>query len=136
SDRALDLRPVADDGRVREQPIVGGLSKARDRGRVEVSEGLAVGIPFAKDRHPAQPRLRALEDQEFKQQAVVVDGDAPLAVVVFEHQGIALPPAAPLNGHAPSLPSPASGGEGSIVRWCRIFRYPIAIKYLAERLTP
>jgi len=68
-----------------------------------------------------------------------VDGDAPLAVVVFEHQRIALPPAAPLNGHAPTLPSPASGGGiySRIVPDLAIeYRYPIAVKYLAERLTP
>ena len=55
---------------------------ARDFARVEGGECAAIGGAFAQDRRPAQACLRALENEELEQAALVRDGHAPFAVVI------------------------------------------------------
>src|SRR5437762_11206310 len=109
SDGALEFPAVADDGGGVHQSRERSVPKTSDPLWNEVLEGVAIGLPLAQNRHPAQPRLSAFEHQEFEQQAVIMDGHAPFAVVVIDHQRIAFSPATSL--HAPTLPSPASGGR-------------------------
>src|SRR5207302_2355126 len=92
----------------RQEAVDRGFAKAPDRGGIEILERLAVRLALAQDRHPAETGLGALQHQELEEQTVVVDRHAPFAVVIIDQQRIALCPTASL--HAPTLPSPASGG--------------------------
>ena len=57
-------------------------------------EGLAVSFAFAENRDPGQSRLRAFEHQKLEQDPVVVDGFAPLFVVVLDVEFVRTGPAA------------------------------------------
>src|SRR5439155_25762076 len=50
------------------------------------------------------------EHQELEQQAVIMDGHAPFAVVVIDHQRIAFGPATSLHAPHPTLPREGGGG--------------------------
>ena len=62
--------------------------EARDLRGVEAGEGLAVVLALAQDGVPAQAGLRGLQGQELEERAVVVDGDAPLVVMVGDVVGL------------------------------------------------
>ena len=70
------------------------LVVARDDVGIELIEDLAVALALAQDRVPAQAGLRALQDEELEDGAVVVQRDAPLLVVVAHGQLVARPPTA------------------------------------------
>jgi diguanylate cyclase (GGDEF)-like protein len=70
--------------------------EARDYLGSETGEGAPVGLALAQDRHPRKSCLRALQNQELEQPAVVVHGHAPFFVVIGDQQRIyACPAAAP-----------------------------------------
>ena len=73
--------------------------EARDTRRVEPGERVAVAVALVEDRRPAQAGLRAFEDQEFEEHAVVVDRHAPFVVVIGRIARTAV--------------SPRTAGEGS-----------------------
>src|SRR6476646_3112233 len=98
-DRALDLEPVAHDPRVSEQPGRAGRGVPRDPGGVEAREHLAIARALLEDRFPAEARLRAFEGQELEERALVVNGDAPLGVVVGDAKLGARPAAARQRAH-------------------------------------
>ena len=82
-DRCCDLRAVADDARVGEQPRTSSSSSnAATRTGREVGEGPAESLPLAQDREPGQPGLERLEDDPLEQSRVTVHRSAPLLVVV------------------------------------------------------
>ena len=58
------------------------VAECRDGRRVEARERPPIALALAQDRRPREPRLRALEDEQLEQVALVPDGDAPLLVVV------------------------------------------------------
>src|SRR5688572_12572043 len=62
-------------------------------------ERAPVVFPLGEDRVPRQAGLRALEDQELEQRAVVAHRHAPLAVVIRDRERIARPAAAARLGH-------------------------------------
>ena len=99
-----DFQPVANDARIGEQGAHFLRVVLRDFRGVEAVEDFAVALALPQDRFPAEPRLRALEDQEFEEHAVVVDGHTPFFVVVADHE-VALRPMAPCAG---SLGSPGA----------------------------
>src|SRR5690606_7707922 len=77
-----NFEAIPDDSRVlQESPNLGGVV-ARYFARIEVVVSLAVISPLLENRRPAQARLRTLENQEFKQLAVIVDRHAPFPVMV------------------------------------------------------
>ena len=78
---------------------VGEGGDARD---VESGEGLTVRGPLAQHRDPAQSGLRSLEDQQFEQLAIIVDGNAPLLVVIGDVQRVGTAPGAAV-GHGRTL---------------------------------
>ena len=88
ADRRGDLRPVADDARVGEEPRDVRVAERRDGGDVEPRERLPVALALAQDRRPRQAGLGALEDEQLEQVALVADGDAPLLVVIGAVGGI------------------------------------------------
>jgi hypothetical protein len=88
ADRRLDLQPVAHDPGVLHQADRVALTEPSHGRRVEAPEGVAIALALAEDRHPRQPRLRAVERQLLVPAAVVVDRNAPLLVVIGDHQRI------------------------------------------------
>jgi len=99
-DGALDLESIPHDAAQPHEALDTRIVEAGDGGRIEALERRAVGLPLAEDRHPTEPGLGTLEHQEFEEQAIVMYGHAPLAVVVVAHQGIALGPAASCDSHS------------------------------------
>ena len=63
--------------------------------RVEAVVGAAVALALAKDEPPVEARLRAFEEQHLEDVAVVVRGDAPLAIVVVDIERVVPDPGAP-----------------------------------------
>ena len=87
-DDGLDFASVADDASVRHQAFDVGVGVGGDLHGVEVGEGFAEVLPLVEDGLPGEAGLHALQAEEFELLAVVVDGDAPLVVVVGHHQGV------------------------------------------------
>jgi hypothetical protein len=67
-------------------------------------EGPPETLALAQYDGPAEPRLESIQNQEFEDFPIVMDGNAPLLVVVGDHQGIVEFPAAALErrGSAPA----------------------------------
>jgi len=112
ADRGVDLEPVAHNAGVGQQTRRVGLAVPGDTRDVEAVERRAVVLAFAQDRQPTQSGLCALEDQELEQPPVVMQRNAPLAVVVRLIQRVAAAPGAAdrartVNRRAgtPSLPT-------------------------------
>ena len=113
---------MADDPRVRKQPVDISVVIAGDLPRIEAIEGAPEVVALAQDRQPRQAGLEALQAQLLEQPPVVVDRVAPLVVVVRAVQRVAgRPPAARPAvvaddealgkiGHVPTLPA-ATGQE-------------------------
>jgi hypothetical protein len=78
----LDLRAIAHDAGIGQQLSDASPGERGNLARIEALEGATVGATLAEDRRPAQPGLRALEREQLEEAAIVVDGHAPLRVVV------------------------------------------------------
>src|SRR5438270_671483 len=78
---------------------------------VDHADRLPIGAALAKDRLPGEPGLRALEQQELEEHAVVVHRHAPLGVVVRDAERRGRPGAAhdsTVDGRSPPwAPPPA-----------------------------
>ena len=68
--------------------------KTRHLRGIEPGESLAVRLALLQHRQPVQPGLRPFQNQEFEERPVVVNGDAPFAVVIFGEQRAGGPRAA------------------------------------------
>jgi len=90
----VDLGAVAHDAGVAQQPPHVARVEARDLPGIEAGERAPVRRAFFQDRDPRQPRLRAFQQEELEEPAVLTDGDAPLAVVIDDVERIAGPEAA------------------------------------------
>src|ERR1700722_9322888 len=95
--RGSNLQAISNDARIGEQCSHFSGVVPGNFGSVESIEHLAVALALPQDRLPTESRLRALKNQEFEQAAVVVDGHAPLFIVVASH-GVALRPMASAPG--------------------------------------
>src|SRR6266700_2236127 len=84
--RSRDLQTVANNAFVLKQPGNFPLVVFRDSCRIEFIKSAAVVFTLSQDRLPTQSRLRAFQNQEFKQRPIVVDRDAPLTIVVGNGQ--------------------------------------------------
>src|SRR5688572_16457341 len=65
-DGRFDLAAMADDAGILQQALHVAGAETGDRRRIEILEGLAEVVTFAKDRYPAEPRLEALEADLFE----------------------------------------------------------------------
>ena len=90
----LDLGAVADDAGVGEKSLAVAGRVARDLLGVEAVERLPVALAPAQDGGPAQSRLRALQDQQLEELALLVERHPPLLVVVRDVRLDARPDAA------------------------------------------
>src|SRR6267378_1755913 len=103
----IDLRPVAHDPGVRQEPpfvshVVTGYSF-----RVEAMQCPAVVLSLREDGVPRKPGLRAFQDEELEQLAVVPHRHAPLLVVVGDGERVARPGAAALHATGTSRAKPS-----------------------------
>ena len=64
------------------EPLDLGGPEACDPRRVEAREGRTIAAAPGQDGRPAEPRLRALEDEEFEEPPIGAHGHAPLAVMI------------------------------------------------------
>lgn len=94
-DGAFDLQAIPDDARVVHQARDVGLSESRHLARLEVLERLPEVLALAQDRNPAQPRLKALQDQHLEHLPIIMDRHAPLLVVIRTVERILPTPPAP-----------------------------------------
>ena len=72
---------------------------ARHFQRIEGIERLAIVFALAQDGIPTQAGLRAFQDQEFEEGAIVMNWNASLVVVILDHQ-IALSPVTAFDHHS------------------------------------
>jgi hypothetical protein len=79
------FRAVSNDSGVSQRFLDRGGAHARDALRFEVVKDRAISFPFAQDGIPAQTCLCAFEGDELEQSAIVVQRNAPLAIVVADH---------------------------------------------------
>ena len=94
------------------------LVEGGDTSEVEIVEEQAVALATMEDGAPGEAGLGALQTDEFEQVAVVVRGDAPLAVVVFAHEGSSSEPKQRMGSSGDTVPfcgEPAKPGGGGRV---------------------
>src|SRR5687767_229080 len=85
-DGGRDLGAIAHDAGIAEQCPRAGGGEPRHRARIEPGKRASIGRALGEDRRPAEPRLRALEDEELEQPPVVVHRHAPFLVVIALHR--------------------------------------------------
>src|SRR5438093_7956393 len=95
-DRRADLHAIPHDALVAHEPRDVPCRVAGDLFRIEAIECLPVGGALAQDRLPRKSGLRAFEDEELEEPAVIVERRTPLLVVIGEKR-LALCPAAALQ---------------------------------------
>jgi hypothetical protein len=101
-DGGLDLPAMAHDARITQQALHVALRHALDPARIEAGESPPVSRALAEDGRPAEPRLGAFQDEQLEEPAVVVQGHAPLAVVIRHLCRPLRPVAAPSHHRPPS----------------------------------
>jgi hypothetical protein len=83
-DHGIDFEAVANDARIFEEGFPFSGVVFEDFVGVELIEGFAVVVAFFEDGEPAKAGLGPFEVEHFEEEAVVVDGNAPLGVVIGE----------------------------------------------------
>ena len=96
-----EFAAMTDEARVPHPDLDLRRPEARDLPGVEVGEDPAVTLALTEHREPSQAGLRALEDQLLEQQPVIVDGHAPLVVMIRHVERVIPAPGAALTdlGH-------------------------------------
>jgi hypothetical protein len=93
-DGGEDFQTITNDAGVLHQRIKLALAVACDECGIEVIERLPIGHALSQDCVPTQPRLGTFEDEEFKKNVVIVNGDSPFFIVVANGKFVARPRAA------------------------------------------
>ena len=93
-DRGRDFEPIADDSGIGEQTAHFLGIVACDEARLELAEDFPVALALGEDRHPGQAGLRALENEQLEQRAIVVLRNAPLFIVIWNRERSSRPRAA------------------------------------------
>jgi hypothetical protein len=93
-DDAFHFEPVANDARIGEELPDPGRPVVGDLPGMEAVEGAAVRRPLPEDRDPGEAGLSALQAQELEEPSIVVQGDAPLAIVIRAVERVGAGPAA------------------------------------------
>ena len=103
----VDLQPVANDARRRQQLFQRGVAHAGDALDVEPVIRTPIFVAARQDGPPGEPGLSAFQRQQLEQRAVVVMRHAPFAVVIVAHRGIGtFGPGAARGSHRTILPLP------------------------------
>lgn len=93
-DGGEDFQTITNDAGILHQRIKLALAVACDECGIEVIERLPIGHALSQDCVPTQPRLGTFEDEEFKKNVVIVNGDSPFFIVVANGKFVARPGAA------------------------------------------
>src|SRR5437762_223809 len=96
--RRGNLESIANNARIGEKLFHFARVVTGDRRRVKVVEDLAVMFAFFQDSVPTQAGLRAFENEEFEQGAVIVQRNTPLRVVIANEKFVSGPGAAICSG--------------------------------------
>jgi hypothetical protein len=101
----LDLESVANNARIPEQALDSGRPEAGHCRGIETGEGAPIGFALLEYRLPAEASLRTLERQELEEDAVVVNWNTPLSVVIGNAEGSSGPDTAlvPIHGLFPPV---------------------------------
>ena len=94
-DGGLDLQSVAYDPGIAEQFSELPLSVSRDLAWLEIVKGAAVALALSQYGDPAQPCLRAFENEQLEQSSIIVERATPFTVVVGDVKRVIGCPAAP-----------------------------------------
>jgi hypothetical protein len=94
-DGGFDLQSVAYDPGIVEQFSELPLSVSRDLAWLEIVKGAAVALALSQYRDPAQPCLRAFENEQLEQSSIIVERATPFTVVVGDVKRVIGCPAAP-----------------------------------------
>lgn len=87
----FDFHPVSNDRGVRQDFFDPLRRKTRHFIRIEAAKRPTVTFSFIQNGRPTEPGLRTFQHQKFKMPSVVVDRDAPFAVVIGKHQRVVGP---------------------------------------------
>ena len=82
--RRCDLQLVAHDSRIGKERVDFRAIVLRNAFGIEVVEGSTVVVALVQDCAPTQSGLRAFQNKELKEGPIVVNGNAPLLVVVAD----------------------------------------------------
>ena len=93
----VDLTPVPDDPCVRHKCFNLCIIVKRDLLGIKIVKGTAKSFPLFQHRDPCQPSLHPLQDQHLKQFIVIVEGLAPLVVVIINVYLVGACPFAPAD---------------------------------------
>src|SRR5438445_192766 len=93
-DRTGHLQSIAHDAGIFQEAFDARRSEASHAGRIEFSERFAIGFSLLENRFPTEAGLRSLQRQKLEVNPVVVNRDAPLPIVVRDHQRRSSPAAA------------------------------------------
>lgn len=91
-----DLGAVANDAGITRKLLDHPVVEGGDHGGVEPGKGPSITLPAVQHGAPRQSRLGTFQDEKLEMDAVVVDGRAPLQVVVGLHERIITNPRAAL----------------------------------------
>ena len=116
SDRRLNFAPVADDGRVQNQPFHIPIVEGGDDDRVKGRKSSPESFSFAKDGQPRKAALEPLQAQLFVDAVVVPDGTAPFLVVVV-----------PVFGRRNS---PGAPGDAVVTYHCPISHWVLSLSHM------
>ena len=94
-DGGFDLQSVAYDPGIVEQFSELPLSVFRDLAWLEIVKGAAVALALSQYGDPAQPCLRAFENEQLEQSSIIVERATPFTVVVGDVKRVIGCPAAP-----------------------------------------
>ncbi len=88
------LRPVADNTFIVHQSSEIILGIFGNLFRIKRMKGLLEVFPLVDNRIPTQSGLERIQDQELEKFLIIVQGNAPLGVVIVNHQRIIIHPGA------------------------------------------
>jgi hypothetical protein len=131
--RGFDLQPVSNDSRIRCELLNSFPGISRHFPRIELTESLAIALPFSEHGGPAEPGLRPFQNQELEVLPVVVDRHAPFPVVIPDHQRVAARPCTSFRDHEPQiLGHRRFEGPPVLARTGQLFRREISLAEWAE----
>ena len=82
-DSALYFQSIAYDTRVEKQRGYFSIREPGDFCCIKFRKGRAIVFALVEDGRPGKARLRAFENQELEQNAIIMDGNAPFMIVVI-----------------------------------------------------
>ena len=80
--RSCDFQPVPNDAIVAQQPLHVSPAVAGDLFRAKSVKCLSVVLPLFQNGVPAEPCLRAFQNQELEEHSIVVYRNAPFLIVI------------------------------------------------------